>query len=350
MTQEAKRKHWVRKVQHPRKKRPSFAGATVLLLVVSGLFLQPSCSGRADEKPGSSPPSENTSSTSGLERGGVRGAEGEPSNTPELHPTTSRHSDADYAEHVEGLERKYAGEGYHFLIQKPFVVIGNGSKSEVQRWSNGTVHWAVTHLKKAFFKQDPQTILDIWLFKDESSYEEGALRLTGYDADTPFGFYSPRANALVMNISTGGGTLVHEIVHPFVEANFPECPSWFNEGLGSLFEQCKSVDGEIMGLTNWRLAGLQSALRAGEVPPFKVLCEMDSVEFYERDRGTNYAQARYLCYYLQEKGLLRDYYKTFHGARNSDPSGHASLKEILKRDDIDTFQEEWGEYILGLSF
>ena len=24
-----------------------------------------------------------------------------------------------------------------------------------------------------------------------------------------------------MNISTGGGTLVHEIVHPFIEANFP---------------------------------------------------------------------------------------------------------------------------------
>ena len=40
-----------------------------------------------------------------------------------------------------------------------------------------------------------------------------------------------------MNIATGGGTLVHEIVHPFVEANFPGCPTWFNEGLGSLYEQ-----------------------------------------------------------------------------------------------------------------
>ena len=35
-----------------------------------------------------------------------------------------------------------------------------------------------------------------------------------------------------MNISTGGGTLVHEIVHPFIEANFPACPPWLNEGLG----------------------------------------------------------------------------------------------------------------------
>jgi len=28
--------------------------------------------------------------------------------------------------------------------------------------------------------------------------------------------------------------LVHEIVHPFMRANFPECPAWFNEGLASL--------------------------------------------------------------------------------------------------------------------
>ena len=42
----------------------------------------------------------------------------------------------------------------------------------------------------------------------------------------------------IMNIATGGGTLVHEIVHPYVEANFPGCPAWFNEGLGSLYEAC----------------------------------------------------------------------------------------------------------------
>ena len=53
-------------------------------------------------------------------------------------------------------------------------------------------------------------------------------------------------NALVMNIATGGGTLVHEIVHPFMEANFPACPSWFNEGLGSLYEQSGARDGRIV--------------------------------------------------------------------------------------------------------
>ncbi len=65
-----------------------------------------------------------------------------------------------------------------------------------------------------------------------------------------------------MDISTGGGTLVHEIVHPFIEANFPNCPPWLNEGLGSLYEQSGEVQGRIHGFTNWRLHGLQADIKA----------------------------------------------------------------------------------------
>ena len=40
-----------------------------------------------------------------------------------------------------------------------------------------------------------------------------------------------------MNIGPGPGTLSHELVHPYMEANFPNVPAWFNEGLASLYEQ-----------------------------------------------------------------------------------------------------------------
>ncbi len=326
----------------------SFAIATNAWL---GLLLFPACSGLADNAGSESSPTESAGAGSELEvESASDGTDFEASTSSTAAPPESRFSGTDYAVHVETLERKYAGLGYHIIVEKPFVVIGNGSKQEVARRASGTVRWAVRHLKKAFFAQDPHSILDIWLFVDKDSYEEGARNLTGYDAGTPFGFYSPHAKALVMNISTGGGTLVHEIVHPFVESNFPDCPAWFNEGLGSLYEQCESTNGKIMGLTNWRLAGLQEALRAGTVPPFKELCEMDSTAFYGRDRGTNYSQARYLCYYLQEQGLLRAYYKAFHAAHKSDPGGFATLKAILKRDDVDAFQKEWSEYVLGLRY
>jgi hypothetical protein len=205
-------------------------------------------------------------------------------------------------------------------------------------------------LKKAYFTKDLPEILDIWLFKDKKSYEKNAEALFHSKPDTPYGYYSHVDRALVMNISTGGGTLVHEIVHPFVAANFPECPSWFNEGLGSLYEQCGEEDGEIHGYTNWRLPGLQEAIRKKRLISFKKLCSTTTEEFYERDKGANYAQARYLCYYLQEQGKLFKFYHRFYANRKEDPTGYATLQEILGRKDMEEFQKEWEAYVLKLRF
>jgi hypothetical protein len=151
-----------------------------------------------------------------------------------------------------------------------------------------------------------------------------------------------------MNISTGGGTLVHEIVHPFIEANFPDCPAWLNEGLGSLYEQCGEVDGHIHGYTNWRLPGLQKAIEAGTVVSFKKLMSMDASTFYDDARGEHYAQARYLCYYLQQRGLLVKFYREFHAHQKNDPTGYQTLQRILRVRDMNAFKQRWEKYVLGL--
>ena len=153
-----------------------------------------------------------------------------------------------------------------------------------------------------------------------------------------------------MNIATGGGTLVHEIVHPFVEADFPGCPPWLNEGLGSLYEQSGEREGRIVGYTNWRLAGLQRAIKENRVPPFEDLLRANEHRFYEEDKGTNYAQARYLCYYLQEKGLLVRFYKEFRAARAADPSGYETLKSVLGEQDMAAFKVRWEAFVSGLVF
>jgi hypothetical protein len=186
------------------------------------------------------------------------------------------------------------------------------------------------------------------LFKDKASYEKHTQQLFGETPSTPYGYYSSTHKALIMNISTGGGTLVHEIVHPFIETNFPACPAWLNEGLGSLYEQCGEVDGHIHGYTNWRLPGLQRAIREGKVPSFKTLTSMNSEEFYNEDRGTNYGQARYLCYYLQQKGLLVKFYRQFHSNQKSDPTGFRSLQQVLSEGDMESFKKKWEKYVLGL--
>jgi hypothetical protein len=289
--------------------------------------------------------------------------------------STVRFDAADYAQHVMRLKPKVP-EGFTIVLQKPFLVIGDEPASTVRGRAQGTVKWAVDHLKKEYFTKDPNEILDIWLFKDKESYMKNTEEIFGDRPHTPFGYYSHKHRALIMNIYTGGGTLVHEIVHPFIASNFPECPAWFNEGLASLYEQCGEHRGRIWGRTNWRLRGLQKAIKPEEKPeegadgeateepaeepyvvpkppPFKKLMNTSTFAFYELDPGTNYSQARYLCYYLQQRGLLNKFYHQFRRNVRNDPSGYETLKAVLEiRDDahMDAFQKVWEEWILRLRF
>ena len=256
-------------------------------------------------------------------------------------------TDAEFSRHIALLKKKVSPDEFTFVVQAPFVVIGD-STPEVVETQSQTVRWAVDKLKQDYFTKDPAEILDIWLFRNAESYKKYAFELFNDEPNTPYGYYSSTHKALVMNIGTGGGTLVHEIVHPFIEANFPDCPSWFNEGLGSLYEQSGEVDGHIHGYTNWRLPGLQRAIRAGVVPSFRTLLMMDRDTFYNKDKGTNYGQARYLCYYLQEKGLLLKFYKEFVAHSKEDPSGYRTLKSVLAEPDMIAFQKRWEQFVLGL--
>lgn len=277
--------------------------------------------------------------------------EPEGANVPALPPgpSTAGFRPADFAQHVMKL-RERLGRDVSVVVEAPFVVVGNGGPLAVKRSAEHTVRWAVHHLSQDFFSRPPLRILDVWLLGDAESYGRVTRTLTGADPSTPYGFYTREHRALVMNIATGGGTLVHEIVHPYIEANFPGCPAWFNEGLGSLFEQSAERDGHIVGLTNWRLRGLQNAIRKGRVPSFEALTATSDSEFYADETGVHYAAARYLLYYLQERDVLRRYYRDFVAAHARDPSGFATLSSALGEREMKGFQKRWESWVLTLRF
>jgi hypothetical protein len=258
-------------------------------------------------------------------------------------------TDADFAAHVEQLKKKLPAGDFTIIVQRPFVVIGDEAADEVREHSLQTVKWAVDKLKQEYFTKDPKEILDIWLFKDAASYERNAQLLFRDKPTTPYGYYSIADKALVMNISTGGGTLVHEIVHPFVEANFPNCPPWLNEGLGSLYEQTGEVNGRIHGFTNWRLFGLQADIKAHRVPSFRTLMGMSVPEFYNFESGAHYAQSRYLLYYLQQKDLLKKFYREFYANQKKDPTGYQTLRRVLGNPNMNRFKRKWEQYVLSLA-
>jgi len=256
-----------------------------------------------------------------------------------------------FAGHLARLE-KTIPKGFTVVMQPPFVVIGDESPEMVRRRATNTVKWAVDKLKQDYFKRDPLEIIDIWLFRDRASYTNHAWLLFNDVPTTPFGYYSPGRRALVMNISTGAGTLVHEIVHPFIRANFPDCPSWFNEGLASLYEASDDKNGHIRGLVNWRFKGLEQAIKDGKTISFQKLTSLTGAAFYGGSDGAgynqHYGQARYLCYYLQERGLLVKFYREFTTNVKRDPTGYDTLKRVLGEGDMEAFKSKWERFILEL--
>jgi len=124
--------------------------------------------------------------------------------------------------------------------------------------------------------------------------------------------------------------------------------SWFDEGLASLYEQSTDKDGRIWGLPNWRLPDLQRAIAAGELPSSKALFATGDRPFYDADPGTNYAHARYVCLWLQEHGLLRDFYHAFVAAAEEDPTGHATFAKIIGVTSTTKWDRQWGAWVLDL--
>ncbi|HWO21803.1 MAG TPA: hypothetical protein VNO30_23700 [Kofleriaceae bacterium] len=305
---------------------------TRLLLIAVGAGALAGCTPTASSEPAGPPPQ-------------AQAAEPAP-------PAGATFSSAVYAEHIRKLRARLSARGLGQLnvrIEDPFVVAGDGTPEELAR-SAQTVRWAADKLEAGFFAKRPGKLLDIFLFSTAESYEQGVKALTGEAPTTPYGFYSSANGGLFMNIATGGGTLVHEIVHPYVEADFPGAPPWLNEGLGSLFEQSAERGGRIVGLTNWRLAGLQRSIGRGGLPSFRALTGLGSDAFYGDDSGTNYAQSRYLLYYLQEQGLLHDFYRAFRAGRGKDPSGYQTLVASLGERDMADFQRRWERYVAALRF
>jgi len=260
-------------------------------------------------------------------------------------PAAAEPSAQDLATRKADLEKKLAGAGFTVLIEGPFVVVGDeGNKMEEKR-ASGFMRWAITLLEKDYFGKRPDKLIEVWLFRNEKSFRAGAKKYFGDEPDTPYGYYSPDRDALVMNIGPGAGTLSHELVHPYLEANFPNVPSWFNEGLASLYERPVEKKGHIVGLPNWRLPNLKREIKAKTLPSLDKLLKTTRDGFYEAPYDS-YAYARYLLLYLQEQGKLHEFYEKFV-ADTKDPSGQAALEAVLGQD-IATFEPLWRKWVLAL--
>ena len=250
------------------------------------------------------------------------------------------------SEQVLAEMKKELGPGFQYRKVRCFVAASDASAEQFARVCDHTLGECTDAYEKQFFKAKPTGSYRAYLFKDDASYRQHAKKLFGDVPDTPFGYYTDSHRALVMNIGTGGGTLVHEMFHALVRPDFPDIPAWTNEGIASLFEQCQITEQGLMGLVNWRLPILQSAIRTNDLPALRKIMTMTDAEFYQ-SRGGHYAAARYFMLYLQEKGVLVEFYRRFRDRFKEDKTGVKFAEEVLTRK-LEEFEPDWRKWVMGL--
>jgi len=235
------------------------------------------------------------------------------------------------------------------LVSGPFVVAGDCDRITLAAYTSNTILSAQSALRHMYLDKDRDQPVLILLIQSDAAYRGLAKQWLNEDQPSHFGFYVPSRRVMLMNVSTGTGTLVHELTHALVEPDFPAVPNWFNEGFASLFEQCNLQNGQITGLVNWRLAGLQEAIKQGKLRPLRVMIADD--DFYGAARvGVNYAEARYLMLYLQEKGLLQEFYRRFRDHAKTDPTGINTLEAMVGDGQFPAFEQEWRRWVMKLRF
>jgi hypothetical protein len=217
-------------------------------------------------------------------------------------------------EKAAAAAREADGGKMKVAVYPPFVVVGDMAGDQLDSYARGSVVRPAKALWNGYFDRRPDKVITVYLFAGAKNYVPFARRDYPDGGEPHFGYYMDSERRMVMNIDTGTGTLVHELTHALVVYDFPDLPTWFNEGFASLHEQCQVGEDTITGLTNWRLPDLQAAITAGTLRPLKDL--VTERDFYGRKQGMNYAQARYFVMYMQTKGLLKDFYRYFR-ARHS---------------------------------
>ena len=247
--------------------------------------------------------------------------------------------------------RGMAGDEFAVLVYPPFVLGGDMPRATLEGYYRDTIAPAVRAMQARYFRSRPHRPITVLLFSGEESYNRYAAQWYGDSGVSIYGYYKPSERTLLANIATGSGTLLHELTHALFDFEMRDPPVWLNEGLASLHEQCRfrtSAEGPwIEGLVNGRLEGLLTVIRQGRLRSVEALIE--DPDFRGPLVGTNYAQARYFCMFLQQRGLLEVFFRDFLDHRADDPDGLEAVRCALDGASWEEIDRAFQKWALSLS-
>lgn len=162
------------------------------------------------------------------------------------------------------------------------------------------------------------------------------------------GFYSPAGKRLVS--IDRGRTLLHEFTHALHHADVAAArqahPIWVCEGLATLFEASRITPSGLEPQLDRRLPTVQRAVKSNEAIPLERLLTMGRDPFL-KDAALAYAQARYVMYYLHDRGRLGQWYRRYKANFTHDPNGLKAFEAALGSR-IFLIEPAWRKWVLSL--
>jgi hypothetical protein len=234
------------------------------------------------------------------------------------------------------------------IVRSPYVLGGDLTEHQLDGQYREIILPTSRALATCYFDAVPSEPVTVLMFSNDAAYQQYARLLDGTPRACYSGYYLRDQRRLMLNLSTGSGTLAHELTHALAHFDFPQMPEWLDEGLASLHEESVfSQDGLLIrGVSNWRLNYLPPAPDQNRLQSIETL--MTSGVVRVREQAIDYAQSRYLCLYLQERQVLGPFYRKFRASSAWDPTGIESLKAIFHVDSMTEVEQDFRRWLAKL--
>ena len=261
--------------------------------------------------------------------------------------------------------KRLFGDGYQYLNRDHLVFISDLDQQTLVRLALQDFQTYLVMLTRQLFtkalnshRQGNSEIPTVFLFKDRDSYVRG-LQAMGISAAMGSGsesgnlrngyhFSAPGVSFILINYhenyAFGLSIFAHELTHALVRMEYPTAPIWLNEGLATMFENCKVEGGQLRYAFSSSLVRMQRSLRSGNALPLARLFKSTNRDFSASDHLPYYDAAELLCRYLHSRNLLIPVYLEMREGRSMGENGSETVARIAGGT-LENLEKNWHEWL-----
>lgn len=157
------------------------------------------------------------------------------------------------------INRIYPGSSFYQSAN--FVVASKAVSNNKLKETAAELEKVLQFYNRSLGLPKNDSLIMIYLSSSYESVSDDIAKIYGIKNIFPIGFTDLSSRSMVAWLpgSKLVGTLKHELIHALLHNELIFAPSWFEEGLATLYEESRfDSGGELKGITNWRKSFLKA--------------------------------------------------------------------------------------------